>query len=255
MHNKIIVNADDFGLSESCSLAIAKAFGENLISSTTAMANGEYIEDAYKIAVENGFIDKVGIHIVLTEDVPLTEGIKNDSFFCENGVFHGKINRLKKPSKSELQHLREEVSAQIKKLRAIGFPLSHADSHHHIHTDVFFIKTIEEVLKENGINKIRLHRNFGRIKFYKRFVKNLYNKKLNRNGFITTETMGSLDDLRDFPQTIKDGLCEIMVHPDFDKDNVLIDRTDWSAAVPVGVPLDTIKNYIDGMQLISYKDL
>ena len=255
MQNKIVINADDFGLTESCSKAIAAAFEKKLISSTTAMANGKYIKEAYAIAEENGFLDKVGIHIVLTEGAPLTGGIKNDPFFCENGVFHGKINRLKKPNKEQIIHLKEEVSAQIKKLRSLGFPLTHADSHHHIHTDIFFIKEIEEVLKENGIDKIRLHRNFGKIKFYKKIVKDIFNKSLKKSGFISTEKMGSAEDLYYSPETADKFLCEIMVHPDFFGSGVLIDRKTWDGDVPTGEPLDSLKKVIGGKRLISYGEL
>ena len=251
----MIINADDFGLTESCSKAIAQAFEKNLISSTTAMANGAYIEKAFALAEKNGFIEKVGVHIVLTEGVPLTDGIKSDPFFCENGVFHGRINRLKRPDRVSIAHLREEVSAQIEKLRSLGFPLSHADSHHHIHTDVFFIGTIEEVLNENGIEKIRLHRNFGRIRSYKAVVKKLFNAKLKRKGFLTTEKMGSLGDLVAFPETAGKYLCEIMVHPDFDKSGALIDRTGCDGEYPTGCPLEKIKEYVSALQLISYFDL
>lgn len=255
MQNKIIINADDFGKTESCSKAIAAAFEQNLISSTTAMANGVYIEKAFELAEKGGFKDKVGIHIVLTEGVPLTEDIKNDPFFCENGVFHGRINRLKKPTKDEISHLESEIIAQIKRLRDIGFTLSHADSHHHIHTDVFFIKVIKKVLKENGVNKIRSHRNFGQIRFYKKIVKDIFNGKLKSGGFLTTEKMGSFKDARDFPETLKKHLTEIMVHPDFDKSGVLIDRTDWASEFPIGYPLEKIKDYTDGLQFISYNGL
>ena len=56
MKEKLIVNADDYGLTESCSKAIAEAFEKNLISSTTACANGEYIEEAFAFSqlVEKG---------------------------------------------------------------------------------------------------------------------------------------------------------------------------------------------------------
>ena len=255
MNNKIIVNADDFGLSESCSKAIAEAISKNLVSSTTAMANGEYISQAYKLAVDNGFVDKVGIHVVLTEGVPLTEGIKGDPFFCEGGVFHGKINRLKIPGKTQFAHLREEVSAQIEKLRDLGFSLTHADSHHHIHTDVFFIRTIEQVLKKYGINKIRLHRNFGHIRFYKKIVKDLFNKRLMSDGFISTEKMGSMEDLENYPGTIKDYLCEIMVHPDYDREGLLIDRVDFAGGFPVGEDLYKLASFIGGMEPVSYRDI
>ena len=252
----IIINADDFGLTESCSKAISEAFNKNLISSTTACANGKFIGEAYEIACANGFADKIGIHINLTEGAPLTDAIKNDAFFCENGVFHDRINRLKKPTKRQLAELKEEISAQIERLKEIGFNLTHADSHHHIHTDVFFENTIKDVLFRYGINKIRLHRNFGDIKFYKKIVKRLYNNKLHRQGFITTDKMGSMEDLTKYPETVKSGICEIMVHPDFDKNGKLIDRINFDENdFPVGEDLAGIKKYVDGLKLVSYKEL
>ena len=251
----MIVNADDFGLTESCTAAIAEAFRQGLISSTTACANGEAIETAYRIANENGFADRVGIHINLTEGKPLTAGIAADPFFCVNGVFHGRINRLKKPGRETLAHLREEVAAQIERLRGIGFPISHADSHHHIHTGVFLIGTIETVLQEAGINKIRLHRNLGAIRFYKKIVKNRFNKNLQKSGFRTTEKMGSLEDLKAMPEVAEEALTEIMVHPDFDARGTLIDRTDCESGSPTGTPLCEIAPYLQNKTLISYGEL
>lgn len=253
---KIIINADDFGLTESCSKAIAKAFCENLISSTTACANGEYIEKAYNLACENDFLDKVGVHINLTEGKPLTDAIKSDAFFCENGEFHGRINRLKRPTKQGFAEIKEEITAQIERLKSIGFNLTHADSHHHIHTDVFFIDTVKGVLSEYGINKIRLHRNFGYIKFYKKIIKRIYNNKLHKLGFITTDKMGSVEDVCNYPETVKTCVCEIMVHPDFDKNGRLIDRTGWDDdGFPVGKELADIKKYLNGLNPVSYKEL
>ena len=254
--NNLIINADDFGLTESCSKAISKAFNENLISSTTACANGKFIEQAYKLACDNNFTDKIGIHINLTEGKPLTDAIKKDDFFCRNEVFHGQINRLKKPNKQQLDELRQEVKAQIERLKAIGFTLTHADSHHHIHTDVFFENTIKDVLLQYGINKIRLHRNLGDIRFYKKIVKRLYNNKLRKQGFITTDKMGSFEDLAKYPEAVKRGICEIMVHPDFDKNGTLIDRKGWdNEGFPYGYELSDIKKYAEGLNLISYKEL
>lgn len=252
----MVVNADDFGLTESCTRAIAEAFRQGLISSTTACANGAAIEAAYRNANENGFLRRVGIHINLTEGTPLTEGMKTDPFFCEGGVFRGRINRLKKPSKATLAHLEEEVAAQIERLRAIGFPLSHADSHHHIHTSVFLIGTVEKVLKRYGILKIRLHRNLGAIRFYKRILKNRFNERLQKHGFSTTEKMGSLDDLKAMPEAAREHLTEIMVHPDFDRAGVLIDRADFDAdGTPVGAPLAAILSYLENETLISYGEV
>ena len=256
MQNRIIVNADDFGLTESCSKAIAEAFKQNLISSTTACANGEYIERAFMLAEEYGFSDKVCIHLNLTEGTPITGAIKQDVFFCQDGVFHDKINRLKKPTKSQLANIETELTAQIERLKRIGFNITHADSHHHIHTDVFFENTIKNVLFAYGIKKIRLHRNFGDIKIYKKVVKSLYNRKLHQQGFTTCDKMGSLEDLTKYPETVKGWLCEIMVHPDFDKDGKIIDRIGWDEdGYPIGQDLHEICRYTSGLKPISYREL
>lgn len=250
-----IVNADDFGLTESCTNAIAEAFRQELISSTTACANGEAIEAAYRIATQNGFVNRVGIHINLTEGKPLTAGIAADPFFCADGVFHNQIDRLKKPGRESLANLRAEVTAQIERLRAVGFPLSHADSHHHIHTGVFLEETIAAVLLEQGIAKLRLHRNLGAIPFYKKIVKNRYNKKLHKQGFVTTQKMGSLADLKAVPAVARRYLTEIMVHPDFDAQGALIDRAEYQNGNPTGELLCTIAPFLQNETLLSYGDL
>ena len=85
------------------------------------------------------------------------------------------------------------------------------------------------------------------IKFYKKIVKHLYNRKLRKQGFITTDKMGSLEDLKIYQDTAKKHLCEIMVHPDFEKSGCLIDRVNRDeSGYPIGKNLSDIKNYING---------
>ena len=105
--------------------------------------------------------------------------------------------------------------------------------------------------KETGINKIRIHRNIGQIAAYKKTVKNLYNANLRKKGFITTDCFGSLEDIKkgDVPDRL-----EIMVHPDYDIDGVLIDRGDFTGGIPSGVPLYSVA---DGERILlkSYGEL
>lgn len=253
MKNKFIINADDYGLTESCSKAIAEAFEKGLISSTTACANGEYIEEAFALAKEKGFLDKIGIHINLTEGKPLTEKIVNDSFFCNNGKFHGKFSRLKKPTKDQLLAVKEEVSAQIERLKQIGYEISHADSHHHVHTCVFLEDTIKDVLFAYGITKIRIHRNVGKIPFYKKIVKNWFNKKLKKQGFTLCPYFGSAEDFLNLSKL--NGICEVMVHPDYDSGGLLIDRVEETENDKLGKPLEKALDFADGIEKISYREL
>lgn len=251
--NKLIINADDYGLTESCTKAIAEAFEKNLISSTTACANGTYIEQALVLSQEKGFVDKIGIHINLTEGQPLTEQIAQDPFFCENGQFHGRINRLKKPTREHLAEIQAEVTAQIERLLTLGYTISHADSHHHIHTCIYFEDTIKDVLFTYGIKKIRLHRNIGAIPFYKKVVKNWYNKKLRKQGFITCRYFGGLGDFTLCKNTAD--VCEIMVHPDYDSKGELIDRVMQNEDGNFGDMLEKIQTLTENQEKISYKDL
>ncbi|MBO4693996.1 MAG: ChbG/HpnK family deacetylase [Clostridia bacterium] len=248
--SQIIINADDFGLSESANRAIADAFDKGLISNTTMLANGKAFDEAVVLANKHGFCDKVGIHFNLTQGIPLTDDIKYCATFCENGKFHNRINRLKLLNESEKTAVYKELSAQVKKLKNAGFIIDHADSHHHIHTALFISPIVLRICRESGINKIRLHRNTGAIPCYKKAVKNIYNKRLVKKGFYTTGLFGSLKDIdSDLPPDI-----EIMVHPDYDKNNILIDRRNFENGTPAGVPLLSISDKF-GVELISYGDL
>lgn len=245
-----IINADDFGLSKSVNKAITDAFEGGLISNTTMLANGGYFDEAVKLAGEHNFSDKVGIHFNLTQGIPLTDDMKNCAAFCEDGKFHKRINRLKPLNKSEKAAVYKELSAQAQKIKSAGFDIDHADSHHHIHTAVFIAPIVLRVCRENGINKIRLHRNIGAIPSYKKLIKNLYNKNLNKKGFLTVKHFGSLKDIGDI---LPDNL-EIMVHPDYDKNGAIIDRRGMEDDFPTGVPLYSVSDKY-GTELTSYGDL
>lgn len=217
---RLIVNADDFGLNESCNKAISQCFRARLITDTTIMANGVAFAEAAKLGA-NEFVGKVGIHFNLTEGEPLTTAIKSLPSFCMNGVFHGKVDRTKWLSKRESNAVYEELTAQCRKVKEAGIVITHADSHHHIHTGTFIAPIVFRVCRENDIKAVRLHRNIGNISLPKRVVKSIYNAVLRRS-FITTDYMGGAEDIN-LSESIN-GTVEIMVHPVLDKNGRIIDK-------------------------------
>ncbi len=248
---KVWINADDFGLTESCTKAIKQALEEKLITDTTMVANGEAFEQAVEWSKEDLFANRIGVHFNLTEGVPLTEEIKQCAMFVEDGRFHNRINRLKKPNKIEREAAYQELAAQVQKLKDAGISISHADSHHHIHTAVFLFPIVRRVCKAHHIEKIRLHRNVGVKSKIKFVVKKIYNCFLKKHGFKTTEFFGSVDDVECVG--LNDQM-EIMVHPDYNQAGELIDRIDTENGWPTGKPLFDIKERY-GVQLISYGEL
>ena len=137
-------------------------------------------------------------------------------------------------SSEEKDAIYKELTAQVEKIQAAGITITHADSHHHIHTGLFVAPIAVQVCKEHGINKIRLHRNAGQISFVKRIVKNRYNKWLRTQGFITTDYFAYVMDIEGFD--VPDN-TEIMIHPDYDKDGILIDRRGMEDGIPFGNPI------------------
>lgn len=242
---RIIVNADDFGLNESCNKAISRCFREGLITDTTIIANGNAFAEAAWLGTTE-FSGKVGIHFNLTEGKPLTATIKSLPSFCKDGIFHGNVRRMKRLSKHERNAVYEELSAQCQKVKEAGIDITHADSHHHIHTGIFIAPIVFRVCRENGIKAVRLHRNLGKISLPKRIVKFIYNTVL-RKSFISTDYMGSAEDVNLLEP--KAGTIEIMVHPVLDSSGNIIDKR-----VNGGPKLESVK-YWTNSKKISYNQL
>lgn len=131
----VIINADDFGQTESCTRAIYEAFQKGLITDTTMVANGEAMELAFAMAPE--MRGHIGAHLNLTEGPALTPAMRKNAKFVSNGrftdYFKTRSNYFRRLSPQDKQDIYEELTAQMERLIAGGIELTHADSHHHIH--------------------------------------------------------------------------------------------------------------------------
>ena len=93
---KLIVNADDFGMSAEVNRAIVEAFENNVISSTTLMANMPGFGEACELAHRHRLVSKIGLHLNLTSRYPLSSPIRRCARFCDtNGMFHARQTRFR----------------------------------------------------------------------------------------------------------------------------------------------------------------
>jgi predicted glycoside hydrolase/deacetylase ChbG (UPF0249 family) len=214
--NNIRINSDDFGYSEEINRAIDISLQKNWINSCSLMANFDVgFKDAlYLIKSHPNRYNSVGIHFNLTEGVPLTEGIKNDIFFCENGVFHSRIRS--KPifylSKSRKKLIENELIAQFDKILNSGVAISHIDSHHHVHTEWAIAKLIVKIAKRNDINSVRISRNIGKINSIKKVYKWILNGYLKFMKVNASNFFGDFDDYHHSKKYIESKHIELMVH-------------------------------------------
>lgn len=229
---KLWVNADDFGFSKSCSDAIFECFEKGYITTTTACANGEFIDYAIGLIKNTPYVDKIGLHINLTEGKPLTENIKCNNKICDkNGNFILFPKPYSRLSKKEKEDIYNEMQAQVDVLKAKGIKINHLDSHHHIHNSFRILPIVIELAINNNIKHIRLLRNAGDISFIKKIYKKILNKKIRK--FAYSKYMGGLDDLYN-SKIDRDDIFELMIHPDFDDNHNLIDRTNEDYFNPTG---------------------
>ncbi len=254
-----IINADDYGLHQSCSKAIAEAFSHNLITDTTACANGEYIEQAIRIAENQGFMNRIGIHFNITTGKPLTEEIQNCETFCDaKGMFHKPKTRYFIIKKSEQQLLHKELMAQYNVLRAYGVEINHADSHHHIHTAPAYIATFQKTFADCGINKVRIMRNLDVNNPLKCLLIKRMNQVVYRGRYVTTDFFGGMNETIFLVKSSGAGVAEMMIHPDYDGDTgILIDRNKYQNGKPCGIALDELRLFLKNNRdrLISYSML
>lgn len=146
MINRVIINADDFGLSHSVNLAISMCFDKGYIDRASIMVNTPFFNEAREIAINNGLMNQIGLHINLVTGEPLLSATKTSSL-CSNGEFNGSVLDRKyyyRLPKRTISIIKNEVKAQIKRFLDSGFTLLHADSHCHVHIKYLLYKILRE---------------------------------------------------------------------------------------------------------------
>lgn len=131
MIQKLIINADDFGMTQGVNIGIILAHQQGIVTSTTCMMNMSYAKQALTLAKEYPHLG-VGVHLILTVGRPLIEGAK--SFTDETGAFKKITEYPQGQPHPDQQELYREWKAQIEKYISItGHKPTHLDSHHHVH--------------------------------------------------------------------------------------------------------------------------
>jgi hopanoid biosynthesis associated protein HpnK len=155
---RLIVNADDFGLSTSANQAIIRGHREGILTSASLMVNEPGFDEAVELAQQNPRLG-VGLHLTLLcghscltpLDIPRLVNAKSE--FGGNPVRVG----LKYFFCRDLRPLlRAEIVAQFAKFRSTGLPLDHVDSHHHLHAHPVVFRILIETAQELGITHLRL---------------------------------------------------------------------------------------------------
>ncbi|HUO61463.1 MAG TPA: ChbG/HpnK family deacetylase [Candidatus Acidoferrales bacterium] len=154
----LLVNADDFGLTEGVNRAIAECHTRGMVTSTTLMATGAAFECAVELSRSLPNLS-VGCHMVLVDGEPLLppDAVRSLLAPGTNRFYHsiGEFARAALLGKFRPDEIEAEASAQFDRLHQAGVRISHFDSHKHTHLFPAVLGPVLRAAKRAGINAVR----------------------------------------------------------------------------------------------------
>lgn len=152
---RLIINADDFGLTSGVNRAIEEGSRAGAITSATLMANSRAFAEAVNMA-KNIPALKTGCHIVLVDGEPLSQHVPS---LTDGGVkFKSSLKDFalaairKRLSQDEI---RQEAEAQIRKIQSAGITVTHVDTHKHTHIFPHVLHSVLKAARACGVPAIR----------------------------------------------------------------------------------------------------
>lgn len=157
---RLIVNADDFGISVEVNEAVERAHRDGILGSTSLMVGAPFAADAIERARRLPVL-AVGLHVVVVYGRPVLPLERVPDLVDADGCFSTDLPRagvryfFSRPAHHQLA---AEIRAQFERFAATGLRLDHvnAQSHMHVHPTVFAL--ILRIGQEFGMRAIRIPR-------------------------------------------------------------------------------------------------
>ena len=144
---RLIVNADDFGLTRGVNEGIIEARTRGILRSATLMANGPAFEHAATLAREHEELD-VGCHLMLVQG----RALALPGWRLPDSVPQ-LLARLATSLTADL--IEQEFAAQISKVQQAGIEPTHLDTHKHTHLAPPVLKAVLRVARRFEIPWVR----------------------------------------------------------------------------------------------------
>jgi hopanoid biosynthesis associated protein HpnK len=284
---RLIINADDFGLTPGVNRAIVEAHQHGVVTSTTLMAHSLAFEQAVQFARSDPTWS-IGCHVVLLDGAPLVDPARlgtlvapKDGNLFRDGVSGFALRAL--AGRIDSDQVEEETTAQIRKLQSHGVDVSHVDTHKHTHMFPAALTGILRAARTCGVSAIRnpfevLAANFVGLQrgLWKRYAQvrtlrglaGYFRRAVSKAGLRTPDgtlgivATGNLDAalFRTIAEHMPDGTWEFVCHPGYVDDELTTIRTRLRGArekelAVLTAPETRTALEKQGVQLISYREL
>ena len=156
--SRLIVNADDFGLTAGVNRAVAELHAAKVLTSTTLMARAGATPQAIDFAMATPSLG-VGCHLVLVDGEPVLTAREIPSLVDrKTGCFPSKLTTFLSrlfTGRIAAEEIEAEATAQIQSLKAKGLRLSHIDTHKHTHMFPPVLRPVLRAARAAGIRAVR----------------------------------------------------------------------------------------------------
>jgi predicted glycoside hydrolase/deacetylase ChbG (UPF0249 family) len=157
---RLIVNADDFGLTDPITEGTIEAFERGILTSVSLVASGESFERASRYAAAHADLD-AGVHLMVVGGAPVLPRSEVASLLDDQGRFlpaYGEFMARYLSGGIRDEEVEAEWSAQIARVRGAGVRITHLDSHQHLHLVPGLFRIALRIARANGILAMRFPR-------------------------------------------------------------------------------------------------
>jgi chitin disaccharide deacetylase len=258
---KLIVNADDLGLTAGVNRAIIETHIGGVVSAATLMANGAAFDDAVTVARSAPNLS-VGCHVVLVDGMPVSPPDAVDTLLAirsaEPDKFYSSLSAFAARAMLggfDRDQLVAEVTAQIRKIQSAGLQVTHLDTHKHAHIFPEILAALLRAARICGVRAIRnpfvpvkamparqfkgkrdLWKRYGQVRMLHTFS-GQFRQRTKRAGLLTPDGVvgvietGSLESygysslLRETLASLPEGTWELVCHPGYNDADLRAART------------------------------
>jgi len=283
---RLIINADDFGLTLGVNHAIREAHENGILTSATLMASGAAFSNAVEISRSTPQLS-VGCHIVLIDGSPVLDPARVPSLVNGKSLeFRSGINNFAIQSffgRLNENEIEAEATAQIRKLQSAGVVVSHIDTHKHTHIFPRVLRPLLHAAKVCGVKAVRnpfepirmslfvqrpsLWKRLAQVKLLGNFSQIFHDSikeagMVSPDGSLSIAATGAVDEklFRSMLENIPEGTWEFVSHPGYNDPELQTVRTRLreSRAQELNILTSAAAREIiasSGIELISYRDL
>jgi hopanoid biosynthesis associated protein HpnK len=288
---RLIINADDFGLTAGVNRAIVEAHTRGIVTSSTLMATGPAFEDAVRLAKQSPDLS-IGCHALLIDGEPVLNSARISTITSNRAGTTRFRDGLKSFAARALtgrldpDEVEAETTAQIRKIQSAGLTVSHVDSHKHTHLFPAVLRPLLRAALACGVGAVRnpfgprkplkssallarpnLWTRYAEVRVL-RALAGRFREAVQREGMVTPDgtlgivVTGALDAklFRAIAAIIPDGTWEFVCHPgyndsDLQQANTRLRESRETELQVLTLPAARQLLEDQGIRLISYHEL